>query len=598
MLETRARKIIEQVVSVGMSPRNRIIGNGRREWLAKVADGRTVLSFGGPAWDPARRAQAAGEIHQAAVFHRWNSARVVYAVHPNLVSAVSGMTSDEVPGPVWQRFPDPDPLVIFADPPSIAVPGGRTGRLLGFLVHGRRPDTSLCSIHDPSRAAVGLWFLTQLHGGDFDAVRTHIDTTASLALDSMVDNGLAQFEATDADSVSTAERGPYLRTLLDLAVSCCLYACADGADLTVLPPSSARHVGHKPKRGTRKALGWNLAADDSYPPGQPLVPGHLETYWPADDSSHCPRLEYHARQTLQQRLSAVTGQLRTARRDLHIERTTTEGLRAQLITARTQRLQLEASSARASSSRRRLVQAVLRYRAEASRAGSPDHVQALQRQLERHQQHLANANTVIADLTTELQRTREQLEQRHRTAWSPAEPAPSAAQPDAPAEAAFRNWHDLIAAASQIPHLWLAPDLLDEAKKLPARHDWLASAWRALRAFSGYASAKIAARAGGGTPVQTFLIYLDSTTTDSKIARTQYAPTESETVLNNERFLRHRRRPAPPEVDLSGTSLYLAHVRVGQTAPYPRLHVLDAVDTAAACVCVGYLGAHLPSPSS
>ncbi|WP_145926580.1 hypothetical protein [Amycolatopsis orientalis] len=62
--------------------------------------------------------------------------------------------------------------------------------------------------------------------------------------------------------------------------------------------------------------------------------------------------------------------------------------------------------------------------------------------------------------------------------------------------------------------------------------------------------------------------------------------------MNNPRLRSLRERPVPTDIYATGVALHLAHIRISQTAPYPRLHFLEATDKAE-LICVGYLGPHL-----
>ncbi|WP_231645167.1 hypothetical protein, partial [Sciscionella sediminilitoris] len=98
-----------------------------------------------------------------------------------------------------------------------------------------------------------------------------------------------------------------------------------------------------------------------------------------------------------------------------------------------------------------------------------------------------------------------------------------------------------------------------------------------MNALSGYATIKSVARVNGEplTPVRNFRAYLDGHGAGPKVPTSQVALHESDTVLNNTKLRRLRERPVPFDIDPSGTALHLAHIRISQTAPGPRLHFHD-----------------------
>ena len=629
VLVSRARKLAARVVDVAREPRDRIAANGRRELLDRMASGKTVLSFPVEGWTAQARTHAAGEFHQAGAFHLWDRGpRVTYVVHPALTTALAEVVSDPIPGGIWSRLPHPDPLLVFAEPPEMELATGEPGRLLAVLAHGRRADGALCSTHDAARSGLALMFLVEVLGsgarrtgeGPVDVVRTWVATDEESTVDDIVEHAATRLEGTHGPDGGDGRWTGYLTAVVGPAVATLLYACADGADITTLPSTGrpGRRAGRRPGRGVTLGVGWTLTtglpagdlANGSLPVGGGQhgdgpratggpgpVPGYLHTYWP-DGPDAGPRLAFRENAELDHALATVTGRWRSARAALRDERTKARTRHADLLRAQGEMSRLRASLERVEASRRRLVTAVLRYRHEASVNGNPAHLQALRRSLAHRDEDLAAAHDTIATLADELDAVREALHSRAAASRHSTPPAADTAGQAGPADPVgrdrFDSWQVLVEAAhAELSGLWLAPDLLDHAGLLPARRDWLSSSWNALCALSDYARARAAAHPGmrsGG--VRHFRAYLDSADVEGRrISGTQLIPSESKRVLEDPRLRRHRERPGPDAV--GGTLLYTSHIRIGQTAPAPRLYFHEPL--ADGPVCIGYLGRHLPN---
>ncbi|WP_280393637.1 hypothetical protein [Nocardia brasiliensis] len=261
LLESRTRALFDVVTRSAREPRDRIVSNGRRALLDGLAEGTVLLRFDDPAWDPHRRAQAAGEFAAAGVYHLWDRNRITYAVHPDLVQMLAGTSSTSIPGLVWTQLPHTEPLVLLPGASGqIPLPTGESGRLAGFFTHGRRCDGGLCPVHDPTRTALGLLFLIEVNGRrEFDIVRTTIDTDQPHSLDEMVTASLARFQTCDGPPPSDPAWTRYLSTLVGTALSVLLYACTDNRDLGKVAVPAGRRASRKPKPGNDiHALGWQL----------------------------------------------------------------------------------------------------------------------------------------------------------------------------------------------------------------------------------------------------------------------------------------------------------------------------------------------------
>ncbi|MFC9433744.1 hypothetical protein [Nocardia sp. NPDC057030] len=133
LLESRTRALFDMVTRSAREPRNRLVSNGRGELLDGLADGAVLLRFDDPAWDPQRRAQAAGEFAAASVYHLWERNRITYAVHPDLVEILEGTSSTSIPGPVWSQLPHTEPLVLLPGSRGrISLRTSESWRLAGF----------------------------------------------------------------------------------------------------------------------------------------------------------------------------------------------------------------------------------------------------------------------------------------------------------------------------------------------------------------------------------------------------------------------------------------------------------------------------------
>ncbi|KOV84645.1 hypothetical protein ADL03_15240 [Nocardia sp. NRRL S-836] len=488
---------------------------------------------------------------------------------------------------------------MLAVPPEVRTPSGERGRLLAFLAHGRH-GAALCSTDSTARDGLGMVFLTEIveHDtqpvgtGPIDVVRTWIPTHEDMTVGDMVNQAQARFETSSGPRPGDDRWTTYLTTMVSTAVATLLYACADDADIAVLPGAPGRRPSHKPKRGQVFGLGWNTDPGDAIDAAVPR-PGHLHTYWP--HGLHAPaRLTFHAQADVESKLAALTEQFRSARAELHARHLQVESLHAEAVRAQQTLRRLQADNKAAHASRRRLVHAVLRYRGEAAETGSVSQLAALRRQLSHRDEDLRVAHETIAALSDELDVARDALTRRSHTAWERADgddkPKATRARPDE--HVRFSSWDAVLDAARQdLRLLWFAPDLLDDARQLPARRDWLSTTWNTLCALSDYAHAKItASTATDRTAVRNLRAYLDAVDVDGRrISSAQLVPAESRSVLNNPSLRRHRERPAPPS--FGGTALYTAHVRIGQSAPHPRLYFVELGGE----VCIGYLGPHLPN---
>lgn len=112
---------------------------------------------------------------------------------------------------------------------------------------------------------------------------------------------------------------------------------------------------------------------------------------------------------------------------------------------------------------------------------------------------------------------------------------------------------------------------------------WAGKTWRALTALESYAHARERGEATSG-----FWHYCKSGST--LIPHHQVSSNESSEAMN--RWGRERVFPVPASVHPSGQVRMVAHIRIDNRPPAPRVYYLDRTAHGGG-VLVGYIGAHL-----
>lgn len=133
----------------------------------------------------------------------------------------------------------------------------------------------------------------------------------------------------------------------------------------------------------------------------------------------------------------------------------------------------------------------------------------------------------------------------------------------------------------------------DGAKQMDDRYKagrYNTTIWQGVRALHDYAAAK-----NNGSFNGDFFMYLNSpAVTGQKIPTKQYAPRESESVKNNDRWRGMRNFPVPVDVDPSGYAYMDAHLKPSHQDTFaPRVHFYDDTGGATGKIYVGYVGRHL-----
>ncbi|MDT8913521.1 hypothetical protein [Amycolatopsis sp. PS_44_ISF1] len=551
-----------------------------------------------------------------AVYRIWaSSKRTVFPIHPQLVDELEDSTSGELPGPIFDRLPRPDPLVLFPRPLPVTTPDGLRGRILGFFVYGRSAETRgrFCSTDDPARDALAIMAVTSLvdeHGHEQDVDLTRLTVPVGrerFTIEAATENTLKAFGAEPGMELMSGAMRTWVSTLTRAAMHALLYLCSDQPDVATRPVpqrrGSGRGKGSAEKPPQIYNVGWALgpALHEARGASTDVGPATFRTIWATSAVAEPTLLFHRADQRIDDHLASSGAELTALRQQLHDSRRVAEALRARTIDLDMQVTVQRETIASLQASRMRLAQAALRYRAEAAAVGSPEHLDSLQQQLRRRDDELVSTLGTIDELAMHLQHARHELEQRPaRHRWplerDTREDTEGDTSPEGEQEPAPSTWLQLCEAAARLPHIWCSPELAEIAAQLPVRRDWLATTWRAMRALSGYAAAKAAARSTGHplTPLRNFPAYLHADIDGPKISAAQVAAGESESVMNNPRLRALRERPAPIDVDARGAALYLAHIRISQTGAYPRLHFLDATEKTG-LICIGYLGPHLPT---
>lgn len=80
-----------------------------------------------------------------------------------------------------------------------------------------------------------------------------------------------------------------------------------------------------------------------------------------------------------------------------------------------------------------------------------------------------------------------------------------------------------------------------------------------------------------------------------QISANQVVMSESRNVQQRKILGSRRKFPVDPALDLSGSRVMLAHIRIGQGESAPRLHFLDDTRGKTGKIHIGYIGPHLPT---
>jgi hypothetical protein len=155
---------------------------------------------------------------------------------------------------------------------------------------------------------------------------------------------------------------------------------------------------------------------------------------------------------------------------------------------------------------------------------------------------------------------------------------------------------DLLDRLTELEHVSFTGDggvTLDLDKHGNSR-SWAGKTWDALLALDDYARTSL--NEGFAGDVTAYLA--DTPASCHTFSGNRHASTESGSVQNNPQLRAPRLLPVPVEIDSSGRTFMGAHFKIAQSATIsPRMHYLDATARTQA-IYVGYIGPHLPLPSS
>jgi hypothetical protein len=290
--------------------------------------------------------------------------------------------------------------------------------------------------------------------------------------------------------------------------------------------------------------------------------------------------------------------LAAAQRDRDQAAAQRDKLRATLITRSEDLTAATGHTERLQRARERLTRLLLSARARAAAADSPDNRTALDaahRDAVAERDDLADA---LAGADEELQDARREIDDlRRRQNWHDthrnATTAARAGAEDAEApEPEFSSWSALLDAAQQLPHLWISPDIGRRTARLDPRPDWLRWTWRSMAALSDYAAAVLERGQDDEPLLRTFASYVAAASDrvpGRRLPRQRVVAVESGQVRGSARLAGERMLPVPIEMDPSGQALQAEHIRIGYSAPWPRLHFCHRDGL----VAIGWLGPHL-----
>lgn len=98
----------------------------------------------------------------------WRRTRIIYAIHPDMLTELTGSTSAIMPGEVFRRLPHTNPFVVFPEPLPVVLTDERPGKLHGFYVYGTTgapggEKRRFLTTDDPDTTSIGLMFMASVH---------------------------------------------------------------------------------------------------------------------------------------------------------------------------------------------------------------------------------------------------------------------------------------------------------------------------------------------------------------------------------------------------------------------------------------------------
>lgn len=207
--------------------------------------------------------------------------RQVLAIHPGLLDEVKMATSTKIQPEIYTTIPYLNPLVVFAEPPTIPSWSSDTEviKVLGFFIHGRDVNSRfigseleaklndgslILSSHDPDMEKLGLVIVTEILdkvtgiGKTFEYNRTSLDLTKPQSIDEIAEE-LVQTYKWIYDGTSPQKREEFMRNVYSLALGSILYLCSTVLDAEVIPKSRiTRAMGKDRKPMKLTNIGWKI----------------------------------------------------------------------------------------------------------------------------------------------------------------------------------------------------------------------------------------------------------------------------------------------------------------------------------------------------
>ncbi|WSR43302.1 hypothetical protein OG196_31980 [Kitasatospora purpeofusca] len=211
-------------------------------------------------------------VNLSATRRLWSRLKNVCAMHPDMVSELWSYKAGRVPGGLFRRLRVPNPIAVFAEPPTVALALGGHGRLLAVVICGRhRAGGVFCLTSDERMDELAIIAICEPLAEDgsplpsLDGDRPTWEY-ANLSIpagdsDRFSAEDLAEWTARrDGLDAPTDGQREIITRILQLLV----YLCSSKADITapVAPRGKAAKRGRRERqwksRDTFLRVGWRL----------------------------------------------------------------------------------------------------------------------------------------------------------------------------------------------------------------------------------------------------------------------------------------------------------------------------------------------------
>ncbi|MFB8235509.1 hypothetical protein ACFC58_03065 [Kitasatospora purpeofusca] len=210
----------------------------------------------------------------AALWRLWARSKNVAAMHPSMASELATYQLGTLPGQLFRNLAQrpPNLMVVFAEPETIALDTGGTGRLLAILFCGRtEPEKLLCLTSDPRMEEVAVTVVSEPQADDGTPlppppggsapVLEFCHLSIPVGADSkftVEDLALRLARKRGREEPTDAQRG-----MVERALQVAVYLCSSKADITAPPTLRGKSANSGKQRRWNKPdsflrLGWRL----------------------------------------------------------------------------------------------------------------------------------------------------------------------------------------------------------------------------------------------------------------------------------------------------------------------------------------------------